>query len=95
MPHKNKRAATLLGPIRVNMHPIIEAERRVKKPTPNSRCFKRVPADPGVTFVQVVGAVERHLDGCLGIRVLGLQHFDGFSQLDQLGLLGRAGRWKR
>lgn len=72
---QERRSATLLGPIRVNMHPIIEVELSTK-------CFKRVPASHAalcVTFVQVVRAVERHLDSCLGIGVLGLQHFDGFS----------------
>ena len=38
---------------------------------------------PG-TFVEVVGAVEGHLDGCLGVCVLGFQRLDGLSQLCQL-----------
>lgn len=32
-----------------------------------------------ITFVQVVRAIQRHLDGCLGIGVLCLQRFYGFS----------------
>lgn len=40
-----------------------------------------------VTFVEVVGAVESHLDRRLGVGVLGLQRLYRLPQLSQLGLL--------
>lgn len=40
-----------------------------------------------ITFVEVVWAIECHLDSCLGVCVLGLQHFYRLPQLCQLGLL--------
>lgn len=60
------------------------------RPFQNIRWFERGPTSPAglfITFVQVVRAIERHLDGGLGVGVLSLQHFYCFPQLSQLGLL--------
>lgn len=65
---------------------------RHSRPSQNVRRFERGPTSPAglfITFVQVVRAIERHLDGGLGVGVLSLQHFYCFPQLRQLGLLRR------
>lgn len=73
----------LSGPIRVHLHPTTEDQQRVEKASSQPQLLYVGSSPPPAalfnTFVQVVRAVQRHLDGCLGIGVLCLQHFYGFS----------------
>lgn len=48
-----------------------------------------LPAGFFITFMEVVWAIESHLDCCLGISVLCLQHLYCLPQLSQLRLLDR------